>query len=319
MPVVVELRVGILAFAVCWLLTGLASAQQRQTDQSNLNQSPRGELTQSGSSQSDRSSPVQNGRSSFSASAQSAPSSGGAASGNQSRGVEQYVAACLLTNNEADLKLSQFAQQHGRSSEVKEFAKMMVQDHEKMIQQLQRLSGAHSSAGQSDRSSVTGSGSGRSSAVTSGESTTQSFTRNETDAGSSDSPGGGLSVNSLGAGGAAAAPATASDRAVHELMQIDRQVIERKTQATREELQRDSGAEFDKAFVRTAISAHIDALAALEVIGQQSQGQLAQLAQQARPTVRQHLEHAKKLMKKLEGEAGNSETASRRPDSNDER
>jgi len=46
------------------------------------------------------------------------------------------------------------------------------------------------------------------------------------------------------------------------------------------------------------------ALAALEVIGQQTQGQLAQVAKQAQPTVQQHLDHAKQLMKQLEGQAG---------------
>jgi len=107
--------------------------------------------------------------------------------------------------------------------------------------------------------------------------------------------------------------------AVHQLMQIDRQIVERKTQSTREELEKKSGAEFDKGFVGTAIIAHVHALAALEVIGQQTQGQLAQVAQQARPTVQQHLEHAKQLMRKLEGEAGSSTTASRPTDSRNER
>ena len=40
---------------------------------------------------------------------------------------------------------------------------------------------------------------------------------------------------------------------------------------------------------------------ALEVIGKQSQGPLAQVAQQAQPTVQQHLDQAKQLMKQLGG------------------
>jgi hypothetical protein len=44
----------------------------------------------------------------------------------------------------------------------------------------------------------------------------------------------------------------------------------------------------------------MQSLAALEVISQQ-QGELAQLAQQAQPTVQQHLDHAKQLAKQLEG------------------
>src|SRR5207244_11922910 len=100
--------------------------------------------------------------------------------------------------------------------------------------------------------------------------------------------------------------AGAGSGAVHQIMQIDRQVNERCTQAVREELQQKSGAEFDKCFVGNAIGAHIHALAALEVIGQQTQGQLAQVAKQAQPTVQQHLEHAKQLMKQLEGQSSTS-------------
>jgi len=101
-------------------------------------------------------------------------------------------------------------------------------------------------------------------------------------------------------------------------MQIDRQIVDRKSQAIRQELQQKSGAEFDKAFVGTAINAHIHAIAALEVIGQQSQGQLSQIAQQARPTVQQHLDHAKQLMRSLEGESGSSGSSSARRSSSQE-
>jgi len=55
-----------------------------------------------------------------------------------------------------------------------------------------------------------------------------------------------------------------------------------------------------------ALFLHIHALAALEVLGQQSQGQLAQVAQQARPKVQQHLDHAKQLMKQLDQQSGGS-------------
>jgi len=48
------------------------------------------------------------------------------------------------------------------------------------------------------------------------------------------------------------------------------------------------------------------------VIGKQTQGQLAQVAQQAQPTVQQHFDHAKQLMKQLEGQAAAGSTAERK-------
>jgi len=92
-------------------------------------------------------------------------------------------------------------------------------------------------------------------------------------------------------------------------MQIDRQVIDRKTQMTREELQQKQGAEFDKAFVGTTIPAHVHMIAQLEVIERQGQGQLAQIAQQARPITQQHLEHAKQLMRQLDNQSSGSSSS----------
>jgi hypothetical protein len=54
-------------------------------------------------------------------------------------------------------------------------------------------------------------------------------------------------------------------------------------------------------------------LAALEVIEQQGPDQLRQIAQQAQPTVEQHLQHAKQLMKQLEGASPSRSQAERQP------
>ena len=104
-----------------------------------------------------------------------------------------------------------------------------------------------------------------------------------------------------------------SNAAIQQLAQIEQQIVERQTQATRDELQQKSGAEFDKCFVGTAIMAHVNMIAALEVIEQQGQGQLAQTAKQARPVAEQHLEHAKRLMKQFESSAPKVGQAERRP------
>jgi predicted outer membrane protein len=70
---------------------------------------------------------------------------------------------------------------------------------------------------------------------------------------------------------------------IQQIASIDRQIKERCTQASQEELQQKTGAEFDKAYIGSAINAHVHAVAALEVIGKQSQGQLAQIVQEGRP------------------------------------
>jgi len=99
--------------------------------------------------------------------------------------------------------------------------------------------------------------------------------------------------------------------ALHQLGQIEKAIGDRCLQAAKEELQQKSGAEFDKCYVGMALGAHMHALAALEVIGQQTQGKLAQVAKQAQPTVQEHFDHAKQLAKQLEGQGSTSSTAER--------
>jgi len=98
-------------------------------------------------------------------------------------------------------------------------------------------------------------------------------------------------------------------------MQMDRQIVQRKAQLTRQDLQSKQGAEFDKAFVGTTIPAHVHMIAQLEVIEQQGQGQLAQIAQQARPITQQHLDHAKQLIKQLDSESSGSNSQAERSSS----
>jgi len=312
--------------------------------------------------------------------------------------VEQFMANCLLAENEAEVQLTELAQQQAQSSSVKQFAQKMAQDHRQMIQQLQQIAGTQGSSssslggrsgssastsstdtggssglgtsgtsGSSSRGSSTSgtsdtnsagtttsgpsglgagtsgtsgtagtsgtSGTGTSGAGTSGTSGGRNSTVSERDlpstpgvsgtAGSSTSGSSGLPGSSGASGSstttgrsslsssqttdlAGGVASASSGGAIQQLMQIDRQVVDRKSQMTKEELQQKQGAEFDKAFVGTAIPAHIHMIAQLEVIERQGQGQLAQIAQQARPIAQQHLEHAKQLMRQLDNQSGGS-------------
>jgi len=91
-----------------------------------------------------------------------------------------------------------------------------------------------------------------------------------------------------------------ADSALHQLLTIDRQIAEKCGQMTRAKLEEAPDGEFDKCFVGSQIGAHMQMLAALEVISDQSTGQLQQIAHEAQSTVKQHLTHAEKLMKELD-------------------
>jgi len=263
--------------------------------------------------------------------------------------VEQFMANCLLAQNEAEVQLTQLAEQQAQSSDVKQFAQKMAQDHRQMIQQLQQIAGTQSGSssrlggrsgstsstssdttGSSSRGSSTGSANdtnsagtttSRSSGVGAGTSGTSGIgTAGSSTTGSTALPGTSGASGTAGttgrsslsssqttdlAGGVASA---SSGGAVQQLMQIDRQILDRKTQLTKDDLQQKQGSEFDKCFVATVIPAHVHAVAELEVLEKQG-GQLAQIAQQARPIVQQHLDHAKQLMRQLDNQSSGSSTS----------
>lgn len=229
--------------------------------------------------------------------------------GGHQKVVDNFLAGCLLGQNQAEVQLSELALQKSENAEVKQFAQKMIQDHRKMIEQLTPLAAMQGTANRT--SSLLG---GQSEAQGSSESSVGRTTDTTALPGSSEAtqtiPPTGTSAavpplttsTELATNATANATMTAGGGAVHQLMQIDKQINDRCLQMAREEMQQKSGAEFDKCYVGSAIGMHSHALAALEVIGK-TQGPLAKVAQQGQPTVKQHLEHAKELMKQLDSQA----------------
>jgi len=228
-----------------------------------------------------------------------------AAAGGPNVVVDHFLAGCLLGQNKAEVELSQIALQKSENAQVKQFAQKMIDDHQKMIEQLQPLAAMHGGANRAASTILGGTSEaqGRSEAT---EGRTSDITALPGSSGASQTiPPSGTSaaIPPVSATAEAATATTGGNGAMHQLMQIDRQINERCLQMAKEELQQKSGAEFDKCYVGNAIGMHGHALAALEVIGKQTQGTLAQVAQQAQPTVQQHFDQAKQLMKQLDGES----------------
>ena len=219
--------------------------------------------------------------------------------GGQNEKVEEFLAACLLQKNKCEVEFGQLAQQRAQNPQVKEFAQQMVQDHQQLAQKLQPL--ADKLAGQTqartERQYQSTSATGQNDAQRQPGDTTRlpgspgatPTTRSQTLTATGGSPEGGV---------------------IAQLAQIEKQIGERQKQAFLHELQQKSGKEFDKCYVGAQVAAHMHMLAALEVISQQ-QGELAQVAKEAQPTIQQHLDHAKQLTKQLESGSQSGSQAER--------
>lgn len=179
--------------------------------------------------------------------------------------VDRYLASCWQGKNQAEIELSQIAQRQGQNPQVREFAQTMVQEHSELSRKLQPLAGG--------QFATTGNQPGQ--------------PRQPDQPGIPGSP-------TLAQG------AQGGDQAINRLIQIDRKITERTTEAMKQKLEEKSGAQFDRCYMAGQVACHLQASAALEVISQQSTGQLQQLAREAKQKVDQHLRQAEQLAEQLE-------------------
>ena len=82
--------------------------------------------------------------------------------------------------------------------------------------------------------------------------------------------------------------------------QVEKQINERCMAMLQEELESKSGREFDACYVGSQVGGHMHMVAALEVLADQSSGQLQQIVKDAQPTVEKHYKMAQALMKQIE-------------------
>jgi predicted outer membrane protein len=291
-----HLKVGVLAAVLSCMLAGQAAAQLQELREQAVGERSR-------TSQIDRptTQPAQRGQP-YTAQFRGTQATGTAAS----MDLEHYLAQCLLIKNQAEIELSQFAQQQAQNPEIKQFAQELIKDHQQAAQKLQQLAGMQGQG--TGRSSQASGARGQNDAQRQQPGADRSELRTSTNTqitepGLTQGANQSLTADRSGAQGGA----------WNELLELDRQITERCTEMIREELQAKRGPEFDHCFVSAQIGSHTHMLAALEVIGQRAQGDLKQVVDEARPVVQRHLDHAKQLAKQLHSDTQTGAQAERQP------
>ncbi len=196
-----------------------------------------------------------------------------AGSAGQGGEMDTFIASCLLLGNQEEVALAQVAVQQAESDRVKQFAQMLVDDHQKAIQQLQQ----HAKPGISLNDSRQASGAGQ---AGSQQASPQQYTANRPD----------ISRGS------------ASSATMDQVLMLDQQAKQECLQLTKSMLQEKQGAEFDKAFAGMQVGAHVGMLAKLKASEQHASGELAAMIQQSQQTVKHHLEETKQICQELESQ-----------------
>jgi len=303
MSALLRVSVGAVAVGLCCLPLALVIAQQpgtrNPTQPGGIQQQP-AQADPANPGQADRFSVPQLNRPQLQQGTQgrqpfTANYRGEQAKSGQASTVEGFFANCLLKNNQAEVELGQFAAEQAQDPKVKQFAEDLVKDHQKVVARLQQIAG-------------TG-GLGRGSATSLEADAQNAADRNSID--TTRTPGSpATDTTTLGATGAPAGNNSADRAAANQggavliqLAAIEEKIDDRCNQALREELQSKSGAEFDQCFVGSQIAGHMHMLAALEVLSEDGQGQLKQVAEEAKPIVQKHLDHAKQLANQMKSAA----------------
>lgn len=189
--------------------------------------------------------------------------------------TDQQLASWLLVDNRGEIQLARLAEQNASCDDVKEFAKQMVDDHAKMVEQLQQFAGF-----------------GQRRTGRSADDEQESYDRGQDQQANASNRGlpqpGGLNFNRL-------------------KQQLGQQCA---TSAQRE-LQQKDGDEFDKCYIGMQLAMHMQMLDTLKVFSRYASPQLDEIIEQAEQTTQEHLEHAKHLIKQLEGADDDDSQASR--------
>jgi predicted outer membrane protein len=171
----------------------------------------------------------------------------------------------LAIGNQAEIAVARSASEQLQNEDVKQFAKMLIDDHTKALQQLQKV------APQAvEQASLRGGGA-------EGIAKTGDNARTER---------------------------TAARAGSFDPVEVHKQIAERCIESTRKELSEKQGAEADMCFVGQQLVVHQQTLDKLSVFAEYASPELRQTIDESSESVEKHLQHAKQLVKQLSPQAG---------------
>lgn len=232
--------------------------------------------------------PDQPGRTEVRASAQEGKGSGQ---------LDKYFVSCLKSDNKAEVTIATLASQKATNPEVKAFAQQMVKDHSDFLAKLDRF----------DQASPANKRTIPAPDAPNRETTKPRADRSEST--NTDPPKGRAEVRVDVDRSTVTAQTTAhgSGDIASKLMQVKQEITDRCVASVQSALNEKEGKEFDKCYIGMQIGAHMHMVDTLSVLNTHASSELQQVVEEGLQTAQQHLEHAKKIAKQLEGAATASE------------
>ncbi len=212
----------------------------------------------------------------------------GTMSGNATGAMDASVASFIATVNQAEISSSRLASTKARNSNVKAYARDMLEEHQREMQELQQLS-SRSGWTMPDSTLMTG---------TTGTSSAAARNAGTASATGNSGAAGQTGANQTGAGSAAQGGAAGAS------LESTMSQIQQSHQAAMQQLRRLTGAQFDRAYMDSQVAGHQQALDVLrQHVNSLQNSELRSKATAMQSAVEQHLKRAQDITRNLEGGA----------------
>ncbi|HUQ71468.1 MAG TPA: DUF4142 domain-containing protein [Planctomycetaceae bacterium] len=196
---------------------------------------------------------------------------------------DETFATCLTIDNQEEIAIAKFAQSKTENEDVKEFASMLISDHEAFIKKLEKF------APEASRNNSLNSDQPQ---------TSEKAERSTTSTNSSVQPAGGTAP-AQPSRSIQQTSATQPQQGQIDFIQLHREIAAQCLADSKKALSEKSDEEFAKCFVGSQIAKHAEMSTKLTVLQRHASAELKEILASASETVKEHQEHAETLMDKL--------------------
>lgn len=202
---------------------------------------------------------------------------------------DQMFATCLAIDNSAEIQISEFAAQRLQDEQAKQFAQQMISEHRALLEKL----------GQFGAEAVT---------LRNADNTPAAVSVQTGDGAKAD-----VNVqveNRAGEERRADRREERADRRADsqsEFLAIKREIAEECVKSAQEELAAKPANEVDRCFMAAQVFGHQHMLTSLKVMERHASPEFKETLAQATQTTQQHLDHAKQILKTLDGQHQSNE------------
>ncbi len=224
---------------------------------------------------------------------------------NPSKNSDQMLATCVAIGNQEEVAIAKFAGEKAHHQDVKDFAAMLVKDHQSFLQKLQRFAPEATRDGYlMEKETTTNNGNERASSAQPKATVAQAKVQ---PAAGKVQPAGGEAAAAKGEIQQTAGTRENSESQPLDIVQLHRELAEECIHSAKQGLSKKEGAEFDECFIGHQIAMHAGMKNKLVVFERHVSRDLKQVFADGIETTEKHMKKAEEIMKKLaDSESSNS-------------